>query len=111
MKYPAEEDVILTLSPMTPQVPRQVVAHQLSRRNSPFQYTDEELDSSELASWTPEMVAQSMLNTGLELAVSDRFIENDITGAILMTLKFEDLKSWILLLSEFEQGYGIRFRH
>ncbi|GFP52463.1 protein pob1 [Trichoderma asperellum] len=104
MKYPAEEDVILTLSPMTPQVPRQVAAHKLSRRNSPFQYTDEELDSSELVSWTPEMVAQSMLNAGLELAVSDRFIENDITGAILMTLKFEDLKELDI------SSFGIRTR-
>ncbi|KAL7927615.1 hypothetical protein ACQKWADRAFT_8872 [Trichoderma austrokoningii] len=110
MKYPPEEDVVLTLSPMTPQVPRQAAAiqaaaaHQVSRRNSPFQYTDEELDSSELASWTPEMVAQSMLNAGLELAVSNRFIENDITGAILMTLKFEDLKELDI------SSFGIRTR-
>lgn len=38
------------------------------------------------------MVSQSMLNAGIELSVADRFIENDINGAILITLKFEDLR-------------------
>lgn len=90
---------------MTPHVPREVIAHARSSRwNGPFQYTDEELDSSNLASWTPEMVAQSMLNAGIELAVTERFIENDINGAILITLKFEDLKELDI------SSFGIRTR-
>ncbi|RFU76109.1 hypothetical protein TARUN_6138 [Trichoderma arundinaceum] len=106
LRYQAgEEDVVLTLSPMTPQVPREVVAHgRQSRWNGPFQYTDAELDPSALASWTPEMVAQSMLNAGIELAVTERFIENDINGAILITLKFEDLKELDI------PSFGIRTR-
>ncbi|KAM0253594.1 hypothetical protein ACHAQJ_007223 [Trichoderma viride] len=106
MKYQAgDEDVVLTLSPMTPQVTRQALAQaRVSRWNGPFQYTDEELDSSALASWTPEMVAQSMLNAGIELAVTERFIENDINGAILITLKFEDLKELDI------PSFGIRTR-
>ncbi|KAL7805135.1 hypothetical protein V8C44DRAFT_232427 [Trichoderma aethiopicum] len=93
MRYPAgEDDVVLTLSPMTPHVSRDAASHGKSRWSGPFQYTDAELDVSTLASWTPEMVAQSMLNAGIELAVTERLIENDINGALLITLKFEDLK-------------------
>ncbi len=33
-----------------------------------------------------------MLNAGVELTSAERFVENDITGAILITLKFQDLK-------------------
>jgi hypothetical protein len=62
------------------------------RDTGPFQFTDEELDTSALPDWTPEMVAQQMLNAGVELSASERFVENDINGAILITLKFEDLK-------------------
>ncbi|QYS98149.1 hypothetical protein H0G86_005345 [Trichoderma simmonsii] len=100
-----EDDAVLTLSPMTPAVPREVVSHaRASRWNGPFQYTNADLDPSTLASWTPEMVAQSMLDAGIELAITERFIENDINGAILITLKFEDLKE--LSISSF----GIRTR-
>ncbi|CAM1506620.1 Fc.00g062610.m01.CDS01 [Cosmosporella sp. VM-42] len=101
-----EEDVILTLSPITPKAPRGIAEllaqPQVPRRNGPFQYTYEELDTSTLASWTPEMVAQSMLNAGIELSMADRFVENDINGAILITLKFEDLRELDI------QSFGIR---
>lgn len=50
------------------------------------------------------MVAQSMLNAGIELAVADRFIENDINGPILITLKFEDLRELDI------SSFGIRTR-
>jgi hypothetical protein len=104
----------LSLSPVTPKKPA-LVDLQLQdvhltplprkKRNSgPFQFTDEELDTSTLADWTPEMVAQRMLNAGIELAAAERFVENDINGAILITLKFEDLKE--LGISSF----GVRTR-
>ena len=70
----------------------------------PFQYADEELDTSTLPDWSPEMVSQWMLNAGVELEATDRFVENDINGAILITLKFEDLKE--LGISSF----GVRTR-
>ncbi|KAJ4268193.1 hypothetical protein NW762_002255 [Fusarium torreyae] len=101
-----EEDIILTLSPITPKGPRNIAdllaASQPPPRAGPFQYTDEELDTTTLASWTTEMVAQAMLNAGVELSVADRFMENDISGAILITLKFEDLKELNI------QSFGIR---
>ncbi|KAH6650198.1 hypothetical protein F5144DRAFT_597681 [Chaetomium tenue] len=92
----------LSLSPVTPKNPH-LMDLQLQnfhptplprkrRDTGPFQFTDEELDTSALPDWTPEMVAQQMLNAGVELVASERFVENDINGAILITLKFEDLK-------------------
>jgi len=92
----------LSLSPVTPKDPHMMDLHlqdvhltslpRKRRDTGPFQFTDEELDTSNLPNWTPEMVAQQMLNAGVELSASERFVENDINGAILITLKFEDLK-------------------
>lgn len=92
----------LSLSPITPKDPHMVDFHlqdvhlttlpKRRRDTGPFQFTDEELDTSTLSDWTPEMVAQQMLNAGVELGAAERFVENDINGAILVTLKFEDLK-------------------
>ncbi|KAJ3472185.1 hypothetical protein NLG97_g11210 [Lecanicillium saksenae] len=89
-----DETFILGMSPITPK-PRgfgEITVHPPLPQAGPFQYTREELDSSDLVSWTPEMVAQSMLNAGIEVPMADRFIENDINGPILITLKFEDLR-------------------
>lgn len=101
-----DEEVILTLSPITPKVPRTLdnllSQPMVPRRNTPFQYTYADLDTSNLVNWTPEMVAQAMLNAGIELSVADRFVENDISGPILITLKFEDLKELSI------QSFGIR---
>ncbi|EGY22737.1 hypothetical protein VD0002_g969 [Verticillium dahliae] len=103
-----EEEAILTLSPITPKtaLPFSESMHFMMheplptvqslpprRRSSPTaRFTTAELDSSNLLPWTPEMVAQSMLNAGIEYSVAERFVQNDINGAILITLKFEDLK-------------------
>lgn len=112
----------LTLSPLTPKAPpRAAQADYLFnfdnalaepvppmpgsfRRQSdePFQFTDERLDTAELSLWTPEMVAQWMLNAGVELSVADKFVENDINGGILITLKFEDLRELNI------QSFGVR---
>lgn len=94
----------LSLSPITPKVPSRDVEFQVpitldmdletprAYRDGPFQFTSQELDTSNLAQWSPEMVAQWMLNAGVELQFAEKFVENDINGAILITLKFEDLK-------------------
>ncbi|KAH6898375.1 SAM and PH domain-containing protein [Thelonectria olida] len=107
-----EDEFVLSLSPVTPKVTRALDSFlpqtqappmpPVPRRNSPFQYTHDELNTSKLVDWTPEMVAQSMLNAGIELSVADRFVENDINGPILITLKFEDLKELAI------QSFGIR---
>ncbi|KAG6064735.1 hypothetical protein E4U33_006050 [Claviceps sp. LM78 group G4] len=92
----ADGEYVLTLSPLAPQTCcgfRDLLARPSPPTiSSPFKYTDVELESSPLASWTPAMVAQSLLNSGLESSTADRFLENDVDGAILITLKFEDLR-------------------
>ncbi|KAK1755341.1 hypothetical protein QBC47DRAFT_402681 [Echria macrotheca] len=91
----------LSLSPLTPKEPHHLDHHLQfvhrtvlpgKRGSGPFRFTDAELDTETLADWTPEMVAQWMLNANIELPAAERFVENDINGAILITLKFEDLK-------------------
>ncbi|OIW35061.1 hypothetical protein CONLIGDRAFT_40688 [Coniochaeta ligniaria NRRL 30616] len=94
----------LSLSPLTPkgpntndfQVPIALELTQIpgkkKRDSGPFSYTTEELDTKTLPEWSPEKVAQWMHNAGVGLNDCDFFVENDITGAILITLKFEDLK-------------------
>ncbi|KAI1103324.1 hypothetical protein F4804DRAFT_233270 [Jackrogersella minutella] len=102
----------LSLSPITPKTARPFEAdHRFAityepppprSRNSPFQFTHEKLDPSDLSLWSPEKVAQWMLNAGIEIPVAEKFVENDINGAILITLKFEDLKELSI------QSFGVR---
>ncbi|KAI0890536.1 uncharacterized protein GGS22DRAFT_14782 [Annulohypoxylon maeteangense] len=102
----------LTLSPITPKTARPFEAdHRFPltyepppprSRNSPFQFTHEKLAPVELSLWSPEKVAQWMLNAGIEIPVAEKFVENDINGAILITLKFEDLKELSI------QSFGVR---
>lgn len=102
----------LSLSPITPRAPKpketefffslaQNTVVQRSR-NSPFQFTDEKLDQYDLPVWSSEMVAQWMLNAGVEAQIAEKFIENDINGQILMTLKSEDMKELGI------QSFGVR---
>ena len=96
---------MLSLSPITPRVARGLAPSQIPRpRGSVVRYTREDLGAATLASWTPEMVAQSMLDAGVEAPVADRFVENDINGAILITLKFEDLRELDI------SSFGVRTR-
>lgn len=71
-------------------------------RGSPYQFTHEKLDPINLAVWSPQKVAQWMLNAGIDPPVADKFVENDINGAILITLKFEDLRELDI------QSFGVR---
>ncbi|KAI1504408.1 hypothetical protein F5X99DRAFT_416664 [Biscogniauxia marginata] len=102
---------ILSLSPITPKTARPyeadvrypLIHDPLPRsRTSPFQFTHEKLDASELAIWRPQNVAQWMLDAGVERQIAEKFIENDINGAILITLKFEDLRELDI------QSFGVR---
>ncbi|KAI0540753.1 hypothetical protein GGR58DRAFT_511474 [Xylaria digitata] len=102
---------ILSLSPITPKTAKPYdadfrqpfVPDLLPRsRGSPIQFTHEKLDPIELAMWSPQKVAQSMLNAGIEPSIAEKFIENDINGAILITLKFEDLRELDI------QSFGVR---
>ncbi|SPO00875.1 uncharacterized protein DNG_03623 [Cephalotrichum gorgonifer] len=117
------EEHILTLSPITPSTakaapyllqsvddsalythPSVELANILAQANKPCGFTSETLVSQNLAQWTPCMVAQSMLNAGVEFEAAECFIENDVNGAILSTLKFEDLKELRI------QSFGVRIK-
>ncbi|KAJ8116453.1 hypothetical protein ONZ43_g4438 [Nemania bipapillata] len=102
---------ILSLSPITPktakpydvELQQPFLLDQLPRsRGSPNQFTHEKLDPIDLAIWSPQKVAQWMLNAGIEFPVAEKFVENDINGAILITLKFEDLRELDI------QSFGVR---
>lgn len=51
-----------------------------------------QLNRNEVALWSPRQVAKWMYHAGFEPAIVEKFEENDISGAILTTLKFEDLR-------------------
>ncbi|KAI1279123.1 hypothetical protein F5Y07DRAFT_49743 [Xylaria sp. FL0933] len=106
-----EYQEILSLSPITPKTARPYdaefrqpfVLDALPRsRSTPSQFTDEELDPINLAMWSPQKVAQWMLNAGIEPLFAEKFVLNDINGAILITLKFEDLRELDI------QSFGVR---
>jgi len=116
------DEHVLTLSPITPSTvkesnnylrsvddsdfysPSKELANILAAHSTPAGFTSQHLDTQDLASWTPRMVAQSMLNAGVDYSVAQTFVDNDISGAILMTLKFEDLKELQI------QSFGVRIK-
>jgi len=51
-----------------------------------------DLNLNEVAFWSPRQVAMWMQDAGFEPSIVEKFEENDISGAILITLKFEDLR-------------------
>lgn len=47
---------------------------------------------AEVRSWTPTQVAEWMYENGVEDAIVGRFIDNDISGSVLLDLQIDDLK-------------------
>jgi hypothetical protein len=50
------------------------------------------LDNAEVRAWTSRDVATWMYQNGFEDVIIDRFVDHDITGAVLLDLQFGDLK-------------------
>ena len=50
------------------------------------------LDNAEVRAWTASDVATWMYQNGFEEEVIDKFVDHDITGAVLLDLQFDDLK-------------------
>ncbi|KAI9794858.1 MAG: hypothetical protein M1816_002986 [Peltula sp. TS41687] len=59
---------------------------------------------ADVRDWSPQQVAMWMYEAGFEESVVERFQSNDISGAILVDLKFEDLKELDI------QSFGKRHR-
>ena len=58
----------------------------------------------EVRNWSPQQVAEWMYDAGFEDSVVEKFRSNDISGAILVDLKFADLKELDI------QSFGKRHR-
>ncbi|KAK6334180.1 hypothetical protein TWF696_002681 [Orbilia brochopaga] len=52
----------------------------------------EDMEEAELENWSPSQVCEWMRTIGFEETLIEKFRQNDISGAILMQLKWEDLK-------------------
>ncbi|KAK0119134.1 hypothetical protein ONS95_007996 [Cadophora gregata] len=98
-----EDQYTLAMSPLTPRpssfqraqmyapkVPEIPSRHH--RHLSSLTDAVENLNLNEVALWTPRQVARWMYDAGFEPSIVEKFEENDISGAILITLKFEDLR-------------------
>ncbi|TVY52200.1 Protein BOI2, partial [Lachnellula cervina] len=101
----SDEQYVLAMSPMTPMTPRpssrQRAAQEVPRvpdiptqhrHLSSLTHAVEDLNLNEVSLWTPRQVARWMYDAGFEPSIVEKFEENDISGAILITLKFEDLR-------------------
>lgn len=99
----AEFENALSLSPITPQVTKaqEIIMFGMTEADlietprakmEPTCFSREPLNKADLVHWSPAMVAQWMLNAGVEPSMAETFVDNDISGGILYTLKFEDLK-------------------
>jgi hypothetical protein len=100
---PEEDYYYLTMSPVTPRAPRRPetafkippIPESATPIHRPISTLTEvlvQLNTGEVALWTPRQVARWMYNAGFEPSIVEKFEENDISGAILVTLKFEDLR-------------------
>jgi len=97
-----DDQYVLGMSPMTPRVssrpPTAFKAPEVpeipSHHRPISTLTDavEYLDLREVAQWTPRQVARWMYDAGFEPSIVEKFEDNDISGASLITLKFEDLR-------------------
>ncbi|APA06581.1 hypothetical protein SS1G_12701 [Sclerotinia sclerotiorum 1980 UF-70] len=93
-----------TLTPLYPANPLTPVSpDSASRRQRSSVLTENiaDLDLNNIVQWTPRQVARWMHDAGFEWSIVEKFEENDISGAILTTLKFEDLRE--LGISSFGQ--------
>ncbi|PSK43749.1 hypothetical protein B9Z65_7263 [Elsinoe australis] len=94
-------DYALQMSPVEiksepPQRPGTAKSHRpptrLSRRSLPPIFVDIPGLPANLHDWTSEDVIDWMYSTGIEMALVEKFRENDIAGTVLVDMKFEDLK-------------------
>lgn len=108
------DQYVLEMSPISPQPSILTPRHQITpptpispdsptRRQRLSLLTENiaDLNLNDITHWTPRQVARWMHDAGFEWSIVEKFEENDISGAILTTLKFEDLRE--LGISSFGQ--------
>ncbi|RAL62501.1 hypothetical protein DID88_005066 [Monilinia fructigena] len=107
-------EYVMEMSPITPQSPALTELRPVSpltsaspngptrrQRSSLLTENITNLNLNDITQWTPRQVARWMHDAGFEWSIVEKFEENDISGAILTTLKFEDLRE--LGISSFGQ--------
>ncbi|KAI9671526.1 MAG: hypothetical protein M1817_003578 [Caeruleum heppii] len=104
----------LSMSPLTPKDPSIRPDHHFTAPPLPtsanaqplssLTHAVSRLDPAEVRNWSPRQVAAWMYDAGFEEAVVEKFQRNDISGEILVDLKFEDLKELDI------QSFGKRHR-
>ncbi|KAI9724509.1 MAG: hypothetical protein M1812_000577 [Candelaria pacifica] len=104
----------MSMSPLSPKNPPPRM--ETAFRSPPVEYVPQvrpistlteavaQMDTAEVRNWSPRQVAVWMYSSGFEDAVVEKFRNNDITGAILVDLQFEDLKELDI------QSFGKRHR-
>jgi SAM domain (Sterile alpha motif)/PH domain len=95
------------MSPLTPMTPRYIKRSETAFKVPPIPELNPEivhrpistltevvanLNTTEVAQWTPQQVKRWMQKAGFEQSIIEKFEENDISGEVLVTLKFEDLR-------------------
>ena len=63
-----------------------------SKTGTKVQPDSPRLDDSQVRTWSPAQVADWMSRASLDEEIIDKFIINDISGQVLLTLQIEDLK-------------------
>ena len=49
-------------------------------------------DNTDISNWTPQQICSHLEAVGFDRSIVDKFAQNDISGQILVDLKWEDLK-------------------
>ena len=97
------KDLPLHVQTAIPQQPTIPTYHTRSTSN-PENAVSTRPGDLDLRHWTPQQVADWMYASGFDDSVVEKFETNDISGAILMDLQFEDLKELGI------QSFGKRHR-
>lgn len=82
---------VTDLPKSTPSLKRSTSSRK-SKSGTKVQPDSPRLDDSQVRTWSPAQVADWMSRANLDEEIIDKFIVNDISGQVLLTLQIEDLK-------------------
>ena len=97
------KDLPLNIHTASPQPPAAPISHSRATSDPEIAVAVQPGDL-DLRHWSPQQVADWMYASGFDDSVVEKFETNDISGAILMDLQFEDLKELGI------QSFGKRHR-
>lgn len=83
---------LLQVPPVLPMQSLPVEVNVNERPVSAMSIALHDIEESEIENWSPMQVCTWMADLGFEETLIEKFRQNDISGAILMQLKWEDLK-------------------